>query len=327
MGADRHAGSTFTTVLAAVVLTLAAFAAGCGSSAVQGTASPSPRETSAVTEQQVIDLVDATGAAIEKDAAATFAAINAGEAPYVDPANPALYAFVFDRQVTIVADPDPAFQGRNMKGVPDAAGKLFRDALVAGAFADGSGWIEYVKEAPGKQGLYRKASYYKLVTGSDGVQYVVGAGRYLGPWEGTPSPSPSAAAAAPTKAAVKALVDEALAYARKVGKKKAIAAFMDTSGPFYRDGLYIFAYNTDGVVLCLPAEPSKVGDDRWDAQDPDGTYFVRELVGVAKDPGRGWVDYSYINPAQGSELQRKTSYVRRVDDTWFIGAGTYAPAE
>ena len=326
MGAGRHAGSMLTTVLAAMLLALAAFAAGCGSSAEQGTASPSPRETGAVTEQQVIDLVDATGAAIEKDAAGTFAAINAGEAPYVDPANPALYAFVFDRDVIAVANPDPAIRGRDMKGVPDAAGTMFRDAMVAGAFADGSGWVEYVKEEPGKQGLYRKASYYKLVTGSDGVQYVVGAGRYLGPWEGTPSPSPSAAAAAPTKAAVKALVDEALAYARKVGKKKAIAAFMDTSGPFYRDGLYIFAYNTDGVVLCLPAEPSKVGDDRWDAQDPAGTYFVRELVRMAQNHGKGWVDYLYINPAQGDELQQKTSYVRRVDDTWYIGAGTYAPA-
>ena len=48
---------------------------------------------------------------------------------------------------------------------------------------------------------------------------------------------------------------------------------------------------------------------------------------VAKDPGKGWVNYLYINPAQGDELQRKTSYVRRVDDTWFIGAGTYAPEE
>ena len=133
--------------------------------------------------------------------------------------------------------------------------------------------------------------------------------------------------APPTKAAVKAFVDEALAYARRVGKKEAIATFMDTSGPFYHDGLYIFAYDMHGVVLCLPAEPAKVGDDRWNAQDPAGTYFVRDIVGVAKDPGRGWVNYLYINPAQGDELQRKTSYVRRVDDAWLIGAGMYAPEE
>ncbi|MEI6451819.1 MAG: cache domain-containing protein, partial [Actinomycetes bacterium] len=314
----RRRVATMVTVafLALAAPALALPAAGCGSSG---------GGDAAVTEQQVIDLVDLTCAAIENDAPGTFAAIDAGEAPYVDPENPALYAFVFDRDVKIVADPDPAFQGRDMKGVPDAAGKLFRDALVSGAFADGSGWIEYVKAKPGEDGLYSKASYYKLVTGSDGVQYVVGAGRYLGPWEGTPSPSPSTAAAPPTRAAVKAFVDEALACARKVGKEKAIAAFMDTSGPFYRDGLYIFAYDMNGVVLCLPAEPDKVGDDRWDAQDPAGAYFVRELVRVAEGPGQGWVQYEYINPAQGDELQSKTSYVRRVDDTWLLGAGTYAP--
>jgi len=320
------------TMLAAAVALLAflALAAGCGSpgggsAAGQDSASPGPSGTAAVTEQQVIDLVDLTCAAIENDAPGTFAAIDAGEAPYVDPENPALYVFVYDRDVVNVADPDPEFRGRNMKGLPDAAGKLFRDALVSGAFADGSGWIEYVKEEPGKEGLYRKASYYKLVTGSDGVQYVAGAGRYLGPWEGTPSPSPSAAAAAPSKAAVKVFVDEAWSLARKVGKEKAIAEFMDTSGPFYREGLYVFAYDMDGKVLCLPAEPQKLGDDRWDAQDPAGAYFVREFVHVAEGPGQGWVKYQYINPAQGDELQSKTSYVRRVDDTWLLGAGTYAP--
>ena len=271
----RDAQYRVTTMVTAALLALALLAAGCGSpgggsAAGRGSASPSPGGAGAVTKQQVIDLVDLTCTAIENDAPGTFAAIDAGEAPYVDPANPALYAFVFDRNVVNVADPDPAFQGRDMKGVPDAAGAMFRDAMVAGAFADGSGWVEYVKEKPGNEGLYRKASYYKLVSGSDGVQYVVGAGRYLGPWEGTPSPSPSAAAAAPTRAAVKAFVDDALAYARKVGKKKAIAAFMDTSGSFYHDGLYIFAYDMDGKVLCLPADPQKVGDERWDARDPAG---------------------------------------------------------
>jgi hypothetical protein len=31
---------------------------------------------------------------------------------------------------------------------------------------------------PGKIGLYHKAAYYKLVTGSDGKQYIVCVGRY-----------------------------------------------------------------------------------------------------------------------------------------------------
>jgi polar amino acid transport system substrate-binding protein len=310
-------------LLTAEVVVLLVLASGCGSSSGGGV-SQSPAATAPTTREQVVGLVDATCAAVENDAAATFAAIAAGEAPYVDATDPALYAFVFDRTVTLVADPDPAFQGRTMRGVPDAAGTCFRDQIVAGAFADGSGWVEYVKEKPGTGGLYRKTSYYRLVTGSDGEQYVVGAGKYLGPWTGTPSASPSPAAAPPSKAEVEAFVDAAWKHARDVGKEQAIADFMDTSGPWVRDGLYVFSNDADGIVLCLPTDPSRIGDDRWDAQDPEGTYFVRQMVRTAMDEGAGWVDYLYTDPAAGYALADKSSYVRRVDDTWYVGAGTYA---
>jgi hypothetical protein len=110
----------------------------------------------------------------------------------------------------------------------------------------------------------------------------------------------------PSKAQVRAFVGEAVEYARKHGKKKAIAEFMDTGGRFFRGELYVFAYNYAGKVLCLPAEPQKVGEDRWDLQDPDG---------------------AYVNPAQSYQVQQKTSYVRRVDGTWLLGAGTYRPAD
>jgi len=189
-------GKATATVAAAALLALApaALGSGCGSSGGQSTASPNPTGERAITTRQVVDLVDAACAAIEKDAPATFAAIEAGEAPYVDPSNPALYVFVFDTNVKVVAHPDPAMQGRDMKGVPDAAGKMFRDQMIADAVANGSGWVEYVKEMPGEQGLFQKTAYFKLVSGSDGVDYVVGAGRYLGPWKGTPQASPTAAA-------------------------------------------------------------------------------------------------------------------------------------
>ncbi len=132
-------------------------------------------------------------------------------------------------------------------------------------------------------------------------------------------------AKAPTRAEVVAFVDEAWAFARKVGKAKAIAAFMDTKGSFYHDGLYVFAYDFKGKVLCLPAEPTKVGENRWNLQDAKGVYFVRDLAGIAKTKGSGWLDYQYANPAQGMAVQQKSSYVRKVDSTWWLGAGMYPP--
>jgi len=82
--------------------------------------------------------------------------------------------------VTEAANADnPAVVGRNLKGVPDMAGKLFRDNIVEGALKNGTGWEDYVFTMPGKIGLFYKSVYYKLVTGSDGKQYVVCVGRYL----------------------------------------------------------------------------------------------------------------------------------------------------
>ena len=73
---------------------------------------------------------------------------------------------------------NPSVVGRNLKGVPDMAGRLFRDNIVEGALKNGTGWEDYVFTMPGKIGLFYKSVYYKLVTGSDGKQYVVCVGRY-----------------------------------------------------------------------------------------------------------------------------------------------------
>lgn len=181
------------TVLAGALLTLAPAlpAAGCGSSSSGGaSSSPSPSGEAAITEQQVTDLVGLAATALQGDAQGTLTSINDGEAPYVDAANPALYVFVFDPDVRLVAHPDPALQGKSMKGVADAAGKLARDEMVARALAGDSGWVDYVREEPGAAGLQEKSSYFELVTGSDGSQYIVGSGRYLGPWTGS-SPDPA----------------------------------------------------------------------------------------------------------------------------------------
>jgi polar amino acid transport system substrate-binding protein len=456
---NGRGGRKRTALLLALGI-VAALAAGCGSSGGQASPAASPSPAATITEQQVTRLVDATGAALEKDAAATLAAIDAGEAPFADPANPGLYAFVYDTDVTLVATPDASVRGQSMTGKPDAVGAMFRDAIVAGAVAAGSGWQQYVYKEPGKDGLFVKSTHYELFTGSDGQKYVVCAGRYLGPYEGATPASASAASAAPTQADVQAFVrkavaygkakgkdaalaaftapggefhqgqlyiyaydfagtviahggdatlvgknlitmkdpngvpvikdlvrlakqgsgwlyytwpnpadgnkeeaklgyvmqvddgwflgsgtygpaaakppskgevvafvGEALKYARQHGRQKAIAEFMKTSGPFFRGALYIFAYDMNGTVLCLPAEPQKVGDERWDLRDPNGVYFVRDFVKIARGTGEGWASYEYVNPAQGYQVQQKTSYVRSVDGTWLIGAGTYRPVD
>jgi hypothetical protein len=126
---------------------------------------------------------------------------------------------------------------------------------------------------------------------------------------------------------VMAFLDRALDYVQTNGKAAALAEFMDKTGSFYlRSGeLYIFAYDlgSDGMCLCLPPEPAKVGTSLWDLQDDEGKYFIREFYDIARATGSGWSTYRYLNPSQGNEVQDKTAYIMKVDNTWLMGAGVY----
>jgi polar amino acid transport system substrate-binding protein len=133
----------------------------------------------AFTDEAVMALVDTTAAAIEKNASDTFRHINAGDAPYRDPKNPALYVFVYDMNLTIVAHADNILMvGVNYRGKTDASGKPFRDEILAGALKNGTGWVDYVYLNPVQTNLYYKTAYYRLTRGSDGNSYIVGSGNY-----------------------------------------------------------------------------------------------------------------------------------------------------
>ena len=126
---------------------------------------------------------------------------------------------------------------------------------------------------------------------------------------------------------VLAFVNKAKAYIDANGKEAAIKEFMNTSGDFYPNGgeLYIFAYDLtkDGMCLCLPPTPEKVGTSLWDLKDDTGNYFIRDFYNIAKTKGSGWSVYRYYNPAENNAVQDKTSYILKIDDTWLIGAGAY----
>jgi polar amino acid transport system substrate-binding protein len=131
------------------------------------------------TNDAVVALVNTTAAAIETNATDTFMRINAKQAPYRDPENSGLYVFVYDTNETMVAHADNILLvGVNFKGKTDVTGKPFRDYIVTGALANGTGWVEYVYVNPAQTNLYYKTTYYQLVVGSDGNSYVVCSGNF-----------------------------------------------------------------------------------------------------------------------------------------------------
>ena len=134
---------------------------------------------SAQTNEEVITLVKQTRAAIEKNALQTLARVNRAEHPYQDAKNPALYVFVFDTALNVIAHPvKTAIIGKNVKGKPDTKGKMFRDEILAKSLKDGSGWVDYYFLNPDTKVEEQKTTYFELAKGSDGKDYIVGSGKY-----------------------------------------------------------------------------------------------------------------------------------------------------
>jgi len=121
------------------------------------------------------------------------------------------------------------------------------------------------------------------------------------------------------------LVKAAVAFANANGVDKLIQQTNNADGRFHVGSgsqLYIFVYEFSGVCRAIGYDTQKlVGVNRWDLKDPDGKFFLREIIAMAKGKGSGWIDYKYTNPQTG-RIQAKTSYVERVGDL-VVGAGIY----
>jgi len=64
-----------------------------------------------------------------------------------------------------------------------------------------------------------------------------------------------------------------------------------------------------------------VGKDFYRVQDPEGKSFIKEIVDTANRDGFGWVEYTWFDPATGTE-QPKTVYFEKVDNMIFC-SGVY----
>lgn len=134
-----------------------------------------------------------------------------------------------------------------------------------------------------------------------------------------------ATAQVPTQAQAKALVGQAVAFAKQHGGEKLIQETNQPSGRFHGVSggeLYLFIFDPAGVCRAIGQDPEHlVGRNLMGARGPDGKFYVRELVRVAKTNGKGWVDYHYLNPRTG-KVENKLSYVQWYKDL-VIGAGVY----
>ena len=126
----------------------------------------------------------------------------------------------------------------------------------------------------------------------------------------------------PSKNDVISIVERAVDYANTYGKERALKEFMNMEGEFILGELYIFADSFEGIVLAHGGNPELVGQNTMEITDKRAKKIMPEMINLAKK-GKGWVEYYWTNPVSKRD-ERKLTYVMKVDETWFVGAGMYA---
>jgi len=119
----------------------------------------------------------------------------------------------------------------------------------------------------------------------------------------------------------KMLVGKAIVYIKTNGQEKAFAEFNNPKGKFVDRDLYITVYDLKGNCLARGANPELLGKSLIGAKDPDGKFFIKERMELAKTKGSGWQDYKFTNPLT-KKVESKTFYFERYKDIVF-GSGAY----
>lgn len=224
-----------------------------------------------------------------------------------------LYIFAYDFNGTCIAHPiNPSLVGQT--GLSDINGVDVTGREIALA-KRGGGTMYIVFPNPAHDGKEElKQLYIENVNDS----LYIGSGLYLS--------NISASFDQVERDELASYVDEALHFVQESGKENALEVFNDPEGNFTGDGRYIFAYDYEGKNLALPYQPELLGTGRIDAQDPNGVYFIQQVIDVSR-MGNGSLYYIYPDPSKNMTQMLKLSYVANVDDTWFLGSGIYANGE
>ncbi len=122
-------------------------------------------------------------------------------------------------------------------------------------------------------------------------------------------------------------VNEAKDFVLAEGKEKALQVFNDPKGKFSRGELYILAYDFNGTRLAnINNKSGRIGENALNVNDSNGVAQVQNMLEVAKR-GSGFTYYIWPNPAHTNVDELKLTYVLKVDEGLWLGAGMYLPGE
>lgn len=127
-------------------------------------------------------------------------------------------------------------------------------------------------------------------------------------------------AQAETKEECQAMVEAAVAFC---GKNSADKCFEEINkGTQFKKGeLFVFAFDFSGKSVANGGISSMIGKNMANAKSADGQLFIQKQIETAK-AGGGWLEYDWINPTT-QKVQKKISFVKKVNDQFYVGAGIH----
>ncbi|MBR0163981.1 MAG: cache domain-containing protein [Lachnospiraceae bacterium] len=91
----------------------------------------------------------------------------------------------------------------------------------------------------------------------------------------------------------------------------------------YDDGAGYFWVDTyEGVNVVLLGRDTE-GNSRIDAVDPDGTYFIREMLANGRQPGGGYTNLKFAKPNETEPLPKRNYTVAYEPYEWVLGTGVW----
>jgi signal transduction histidine kinase len=325
-------------LLLVLVVTGCILAAGCTQSPQQKPGTP-PNPTAATTQATTTITPNVTSqtAGIRTtqdliafvDKAVVYARENGKEkaiAMFNDPngtfSGDGVYIFAEGLDGTALAEPfEHEIVGNNILNMSDPYGIPIIQNLVDTA-RNGKGMVSYNYRNPSMNDtILPKVSYVVNVDGT----YYIGAGRYENMGTEFPASAMNEAAKDITPGELVTFVQGARDYAKKNGKDKALAAFIDPHGPFIDGEMYIIAYDFNATNLAHPLSPSIRGLSLEHYTDQDSVATISELTSVARRGG-GFTHTTQRIQSGGKQVYApKLQYVVPIDDSWWVAASILNP--
>ncbi len=110
-----------------------------------------------------------------------------------------------------------------------------------------------------------------------------------------------------------ALVRKGIARMQATGNDIAFAEFEDKRGGFIRGDYYLWVCDAKGIVRSHGINPKARNLDYAGLKDANGRPFIRDVLRIAAERGKGWVDYVWRNPVSKRD-EAKSTYFERTGD-------------